>query len=157
MAYWDCGPSRLAKMRATLDCSAAFPSLRIKPWRSWNKSACAVTSFASLSLLTRPRIDQLQSWRPLQSCYVFIWKAPAAPLHRGKQLRNRTLQLSNSWAENPTPPKSGSGSPSALARKFDPPKSGARSPAAIQLPPPSGVTAAIAERSRPLQRGEDVK
>ena len=43
--------------------------------------------------------------------------------------------------------------PSALARMLDPPQSGSSSSAAIQLLPPSGVTAAIAERYRPPHRG----
>ena len=53
----------------------------------------------------------------------------------------------------PDPPKSGSSSSSALARMLDPPQGGSRSPAAIQLVLPSRVTAAIAERCRPPQRG----
>ena len=52
--------------------------------------------------------------------------------------------------QEPDPPKSGSTLPSALARMLDPPQSGSRSSAAIQLLPPSGVTAAIAERCMPL-------
>ena len=50
----------------------------------------------------------------------------------------------------PDPPKSGSSSPSALARMLEPPQSGSRSPAAIQLLHPSGATVAIAERCMSL-------
>ena len=75
------------------------------------------------------------------------WKTPA---FRGKPLRRRTLQLSNS-KQGTDPPKSGSSSLSALARILDPRQSGTRSCAATQLLLPSGVTAAIAERCMPLQ------
>ena len=43
-----------------------------------------------------------------------------------------------------------------LGREPDPPQSDSRSSAAIQLLPPSGVTAAIAERYMPLQLRKDV-
>ena len=54
---------------------------------------------------------------------------------------------------DPDPTKSGSSSPSTLARMLDTPQSGSRSHAAIQILHPSGVTAALAERCRPPQRG----
>ena len=62
-------------------------------------------------------------WNP--SCTQQL-ESTGGPAIRGKPLRHRTLQQSNSWAENPT-------SPSALARMLDPPQSGSSSSAAIQL------------------------
>ena len=118
----------------------SFPELK-SPFQMECSTKCAMLMRCSARMRLEPVVHPASAGKHQRPRYPR--KATAPPHAAAIRFLDR----------EPDPPKSGSSSPSVLARMLDPPQSGSSSSAAIQLLPPSGVAAANAERCRLPQRG----